>query len=96
MRVKYFCPVLIGLNKGWRSSSYFKIILFLAICDTQQKKDDVIMTSYRFDPDFLCRKIFILSPSYSVQNLSSLNLTTGLNQILNVSPNLQIAIYLEK
>ena len=44
---------------------------------TQQRKDDVIVTSHcRFDPDFLYRKIFILSQSNSVQNLSSLTLKT--------------------
>ena len=40
----------------------------------QQRKDDVIVTS--FDPDFLNRKIFTLSQSNYVQNLSSLTSKT--------------------
>ena len=43
---------------------------------TQQKEDDVIVTSLSIWPDFLYRKIFILSQSNSVQNLSSLTLKT--------------------
>ena len=43
---------------------------------TQQRKDDVIVTSLSIYPDFLYRKIFILSQSNSVQNLSSLTLKT--------------------
>ena len=47
--------------------------LFLAIFDTQQSKDDVIIDLIRI---FLCLKLFILSQSNSVQNLSSLTLKT--------------------
>ena len=75
MYVKYFCQVSIEVNKRWRSDSYFKMGPF-GTFHIQQRKNDVIVTLYRFDPDSLYHKIFILSQSNSVQNLSSLTLKT--------------------
>ena len=86
MYVTYFCHVSIGLNKKWRSDSYFKIGTFY----TQQRKDDVIVTSLSILSGFSLiakyssypkagenKALFSPAQSNSVQNLSSLTLNTN-------------------
>ena len=76
MYLKCFCQISTGLNERWRNDSYFKIGSFWHFLYSPEKRSrhsDVIVDLIRI---LFYRKLFILSQSSSVQNLSSLTLKT--------------------
>ena len=63
MYIKYFCQVSIGLSKRWRNDSYVKEALFGTFY-TQQRKDDVIVTSLSIWSGFSLSQNIHLIPTW--------------------------------
>ena len=73
---KMFLPNFKGIEWKMEKQQLFQNSLFLALFILTWEKYDVIVTSLLIWFGFFHRKLFILSESNSVQNLSSLTLKT--------------------